>query len=184
MTSGELPPHTLTRPQDQGAGPCPGSPCPPPARLGSDPEGQACSLRSTWHARQSSPLPTRRPGPRPGVRATPTAAASALQWARGAASVQPARGPRRRPGSGSVSSLPCVSEEGGRDGGCAGAAGTTQVAGPAGRGGHAGLGAGLCLPALSAQRLSSVCTRGRFGLGVGSARAPGGAGGRAASWRC
>lgn len=48
--------------------------------------------------------------------------------------------PGRRPSSGSVSSLPCLSEEGGRDGGCAGAAGTAQVTGLAGRGGRAGLG--------------------------------------------
>lgn len=46
----------------------------------------------------------------------------------------------RRPRSGSVSSLPCVSEEGGRDGGCAGAAGRVQVTGLAGRGGQAGRG--------------------------------------------
>lgn len=38
----------------------------------------------------------------------------------------------RCPGSGSVSSLPCLSEEGGRDGGGAGATGTAQVAGLAG----------------------------------------------------
>ena len=38
-----------------------------------------------------------------------------------------------------MSSLPCVSEEGGRDGGCAGAAGTAQVTGLAGRGSQAGL---------------------------------------------
>ena len=56
----------------------------------------------------------------------------------GAPRPSPPGAPGRRPGSGSVSSLPCVSTEGGRDGGCAGAAGRARAPGPAGRGGRGG----------------------------------------------
>lgn len=101
----------------------------------------------------------------------------------------------RRPGSGSVSSLPCVSEEGGRDGGCAGAAGRAQVTGQLGevamKDGWGQLTGASCVSKFSPHfpldgaSFSSVCMNGRSGDGgwvhQGTRRV---GGGMAASWGC